>query len=95
MSKKNYGSGRLAAGRLLFFPGALWALRFRKIAVLNPVISVAITDRSQGLVVETGGAGGFTQFFRKLVQGLKMIRGGRDLRGRFGALGSEHRPAGP
>jgi hypothetical protein len=77
LSKKD-GSSRLASGRLLSFPCALGALRFWKIAVLNPVIGVAIADCAQRLVIETGGAGGFAQFLRKLMQGLKMIGGGGD-----------------
>src|SRR4029077_11148704 len=51
----------------------------RQVAVLNPVIGIAIADRTQGLVVQAGLTGGLAQLFRELMQGLEMVGGGRNL----------------
>src|SRR5437588_7213 len=68
----------LAACVGLLFPGALWTLIFMKIAVFHAIIHVAVTDAAQRLVVEAGFTGGFTQLFRKLMQGFEVVgRGGK------------------
>ena len=85
MSKNmKQGSGRLAAGLFLSFPGAFRALGFRQIAVLHSIIRIAVTHGAKRLVVKAGGAGGFREFFRKLVNCLEMFGSGRNFS--FGGL---------
>src|SRR5437660_11328552 len=70
------------AGFLL--PRALRALRCGLVAILDPVVNIAVTHRAQGLVVETGNGHAFAQLFRKGMDGLQMVRGRGNLQ--FGSL---------
>jgi len=50
------------------FPGPLGALSFRQVAVLHPVINVAVAHGAQRFVVQADIADGFAQLFREFVQ---------------------------
>ncbi len=66
----------LFSGLLLAFPGAFGTLGLRQVTVLNAVIGITVAHGAQRLVVEAGGTSSFSEFFRKLMNGLEMFSGG-------------------